>query len=193
MTYIIVDIDETICNWIGGFKKYYYQKTGIKLKGRPDQYSMINWVGVPRADLRKLIIDYNETSEFFGDLEPMFNSEIYLPKLKNEGYKFVAISSCSDSPFTIEQRNKNLDKIFGLGFFENVFITGIDKSKEPYLQKFSPTWFVEDKITNARMGKNLGHNSIVIMQSPSYGHMSNNPDLIWVHGWKEIYEIIHNI
>jgi len=84
----------------------------------------------------------------------------------------------------------NLKKLFGATAFEKfVFLdTGEDKDQalEPY--RNSGFWWIEDKITNAETGLELGLKPMLM----EHGHNMDydNAAIPRVKNWREIYSII---
>jgi uncharacterized HAD superfamily protein len=84
----------------------------------------------------------------------------------------------------------NLKKLFGETAFEKfVFLdTGADKDEalEPY--RNSGYFWIEDKITNAQVGSELGLKSLLM----EHGHNMdfNDAAIPRVRNWKEIYNLI---
>jgi hypothetical protein len=84
----------------------------------------------------------------------------------------------------------NLRKLFGKTAFEKfVYLdTGADKDAalEPY--RGTGCYWIEDKITNAQVGRDLGLKSLLM----EHGHNMDytDPEIPRVRNWREIYEII---
>ena len=102
---------------------------------------------------------------------------------------FHAITSLSLNRHAVRLREQNLAKLFGNTAFEKVICldTGADKDEalEPY--RGSGCWWVEDKVTNADLGIDMGLRSILV----EHGHnMNYKGEAALVKNWKEIYNLI---
>jgi hypothetical protein len=84
----------------------------------------------------------------------------------------------------------NLCKLFGKTAFEKFIIleTGADKDEALAPYKDKGYYWIEDKITNAVVGHELGLKSLLV----EHGHNMDyeHPEIPRVKSWKEIYEII---
>jgi|TARA_B110000977_G_scaffold140022_1_gene177757 FMN phosphatase YigB (HAD superfamily) len=177
MNTILIDCDGVILDWEDGFHTYMqslgYFKNNITgfLESQYDlDYSVI------RTHIRK----FNQ-SNCIEDLPTIDNSTYYMQELKKQNYKFVCITSLSLNKSIQKRRLKNLEKLLGKDFFEDVIFLDTYQPKDNVLKNYANTgyWWIEDNITNAIVGKSLGLQSILFR--------NNAEGLASVSTWKELY------
>jgi hypothetical protein len=87
-----------------------------------------------------------------------------------------------------ELRRQNLQKLFGETVFEKFVYcdTGADKDEilEPYIG--SGLLWIEDKVENAKLGLELGLDSILI----EHGHNMLTTGIPLMKDWKDVYEYV---
>ena len=115
----------------------------------------------------------------------------YIKKLhEKHGYRFHAITSLSRDRNAQELRKMNLRKLFGETTFEKFVFLDTGAAKDQVLEKYRDTglWWVEDKITNAVAGTEVGLKSILV----EHGHNMDfdHPEIPRVKNWQEIYQLI---
>jgi FMN phosphatase YigB (HAD superfamily) len=189
---ILSDIDEVLLDWGGHFETW-YNKT-YPLFGGPtpngnlqDHHDIEEWLNCSIEVTRKLIEQFNQCKDHFPYIEAYPEAVKYVNKLSQEGYKFVAITACSTDSWTHDMRRQNLEKYFP-GVFDTVHCSGLGKPKTEYLQRYKPTWWVDDKVKHAEEGGRLGHKSFLVTQHYNVGATLKYSKR--VSGWKDIYECI---
>ena len=187
---ILVDADGVLLDWEYAFDVYLQQHGFNKVPGGNLKYDIGKRYGIEYDQGRKLIKIFNESAHI-GFLPPLRDAMYYVKRLHEEhGYVFHAITSLSQDINACELRKMNLQKLFGKTAFERfVFLdTGADKDAalEPY--RDTGYYWIEDKIQNAQVGRDLGLRSLLM----EHGHNMdyNDPEIPRVKNWKEIYEII---
>jgi hypothetical protein len=187
---ILVDADGVLLDWEYAFDVYLQQHGFNKVPGGNLKYDIGKRYGIEYDQGRKLIKIFNESAHI-GFLPPLRDAMYYVKRLHEEhGYVFHAITSLSQDINACELRKMNLQKLFGKTAFERfVFLdTGADKDEalEPY--RDSGYYWIEDKIVNAQVGRDLGLKSLLM----EHGHNMDytDPEIPRVRNWREIYEII---
>jgi len=187
---ILVDCDGVILDWEYAFDVYMQQHGFNKVEGGGLKYSIGARYNITNEQGHRLIKIFNESAHI-GFLPPLRDAMYYVKRLHEEhGYVFHAITSLSKDPNACELRRMNLQKLFGKTAFERfVFLdTGADKDAalEPY--RGTGYYWVEDKITNAQVGRDLGLKSLLM----EHGHNMDytDPEIPRVRNWREIYEIV---
>ena len=187
---LLVDCDGVILDWEYAFDVYMQQHGFSKVEGGALKYNIGARYNITSEQGHKLIKIFNESAHI-GFLPPLRDAMYYVKRLHEEhGYVFHAITSLSKDPNACELRKMNLQKLFGKTAFEKfVFLdTGADKdfALEPY--RNSGHYWIEDKITNCRVGNQMGLKSLLM----EHGHNMdyNDPEIPRVKNWREIYEII---
>ena len=187
---ILTDADGVLLDWEYAFDVYMRQHGFNKQEGSQFKYDIGKRYGIDREQGKRLIKIFNESAHM-GFLPALRDSMYYVKRLHEEhGYVFHCITSLSKDENACELRRMNLKKLFGATAFEKfVFLdTGADKDEalEPY--RGSGLWWIEDKITNAEVGTELGLNSLLM----EHGHNMDydSPAIPRVKNWKEVYERI---
>jgi FMN phosphatase YigB (HAD superfamily) len=187
---ILVDADGVLLDWEYAFDVYLQQHGFNKVSGGNLKYDIGKRYGIDKDQGCKLIKIFNESAHI-GFLPPLRDAMYYVKRLHEEhGFQFHAITSLSRDNNACELRKMNLQKLFGKTAFEKfVFLdTGADKDAalEPY--RDTGCYWIEDKITNAQVGRDLGLRSLLM----EHGHNLeyDDPEIPRVRNWREIYEII---
>lgn len=183
---LLLDVDDVLLNWYSGFERY-MRHLGYESNGSVD-WDLSKRFDTSKKEMEKIIKTFNKRWEF-GTLDPLPNAQKVMKKLSKDGWRFVAISSCSTDLATIALRRTNLYWCYG-DIFDAVHCLNLGESKESHLADYNPTWWIEDKFENAVAGLKFGHKSI-LLNYPTNKDM-HHPDLIRCDGWKNIYDIIKN-
>jgi FMN phosphatase YigB (HAD superfamily) len=187
---ILTDSDGVLLDWEYAFDVYMTQHGFNKQPGGNLKYNIGTRYGIDHEQGKKLIKIFNESAHI-GFLPPLRDAMYYVKRLHEEhGYVFHCITSLSRDENAQELRRMNLKKLFGSTAFEKfVFLdTGADKDEalEPY--RDSGLFWIEDKIQNCQVGRDLGLKSLLV----EHGHNMDyeDPAIPRVRNWKEIYNII---
>lgn len=186
---ILVDADGVLLNWEFGFSIWMGEHGHQKQPGYQFEYDISKQYGIDKDTGKKLIKTFNESAAI-GFLPPLRDAIHYVRRLHEEhGYVFHCITSLSLDRNAQRLRRMNLEKLFGDTVFEEIVCLDTGADKDVALEKYrgSECYWVEDKIQNAIVGKNLGLNSILV----EHGHnMDYEGDIPVVKNWREIYDII---
>jgi hypothetical protein len=187
---ILTDADGVLLDWEYAFDVYMTQHGFNKQPGGNLKYNIGTRYGIDLEQGKRLIKIFNESAHM-GFLPPLRDAMYYVKRLHEEhGYVFHCITSLSRDENACELRRMNLKKLFGSTAFEKfVFLdTGADKDEalEPY--RGSGLYWLEDKIQNCQVGRDLGLRSLLM----EHGHNMDYEDaaIPRVRNWKEIYNII---
>lgn len=183
---ILVDCDGVLLDWEYAFD-YWMCRHGYAVE-KEGVYEMDVKYNMPKKEMKRLIRMFNESAAI-RKLPPLRDAMKYVKKLHEEhGYVFHAITSLSDDQYAQHLRTKNLRELFGDTAFEKyVYLdTGADKDEELAVYKDTECYWVEDKPENARVGKNLGLDAILM----AHTFNADVNDIPRVKNWKEIYNII---
>lgn len=187
---ILTDADGVLLDWEYAFDVYMRQHGFNKQEGSQYKYNIGKRYGIDPEQGKRLIKIFNESAHM-GFLPALRDSMYYVKRLHEEhGYVFHCITSLSKDDNACELRKMNLQKLFGATAFEKfVFLdTGADKDEalEPY--RGSGLWWIEDKITNAEVGAELGLKSLLMEHGHNMDYTSET--IPRVKNWKEVYERI---
>ena len=187
---ILVDCDGVLLDWEYAFDVYLQTHGFQRQPGGELKYNIGLRYGIDPEQGRRLIRIFNESAHI-GFLPPLRDAMYYVKRLHEEhGYVFHCITSLSASTDAQELRRMNLRKLFGKTAFEEfVFLdTGADKDQalEPY--RDSGLYWIEDKITNCQVGRDLGLRALLM----EHGHNMTyeDPDIPRVKNWRDIYQRI---
>ena len=182
---ILTDCDGVLLDWEYHFYKWVFETHGLEQKA--SLYSVAKALEIPWKDGAKLIQEFNK-SEMMRSLSPLRDAVKYVRKLHEEhGYLFHVITSQTDDQLGQAYRKENLINVFG-DVFDGFTILKTGQNKDKVLAKWEGTecFWIEDKVSNLKMGNDVGLEGILI------SHSWNNDcdDERKVKSWKEIYNII---
>lgn len=185
---ILTDCDGVLLDWEYAFDAW-MRRHGYTLV-REDVYDMAVRYNMPKAEMKRLIRMFNESASI-RKIPPLRDAIKYVKKLHEEhGFVFHAITSLSNDQYAQHLRTKNLIEMFGPTVFEKyVYLdTGADKDEALAEYKDTGCFWVEDKVSNAIVGNDLGLSSILM----THGHSEDfeHNDITKVSSWKEIYELV---
>jgi len=169
----------------------YLQQHGFnRVEGGQFKYDIGKRYGIDHEQGRKLIKIFNESAAI-GFLPPLRDAMYYIKRLHEEhGYVFHAITSLSLDPNAQELRRMNLNKLFGKTAFEEIICLDTGADKDDALEPYRDTghYWIEDKIVNCQVGRDLGLRSLLM----EHGHNMDyeDPAIPRVKNWREIYNII---
>jgi FMN phosphatase YigB (HAD superfamily) len=182
---ILTDCDGVLLDWEYHFYKWVFETHGLEQK--QSIYSVAKALNIPWKDGAKLIQTFNK-SEMMRSLSPLRDAVKYVRKLHEEhGYLFHVITSQTDDQLGQAYRKENLRNVFG-DVFDGFTILKTGQNKDKVLMKWEGTecFWIEDKVSNIKMGNDAGLEGILI------AHNWNDDcyDETKVKTWKEIYNII---
>ena len=190
---ILTDVDEVILQWQGSFFNWVRCHTDLKFTEDLSQLvNMEQFLGCSYETARDLIHEFNN-SEHFANLLPCQHAPEYLTKLYEKGYRFMAISACSNTQRIYSMRWQNIQQ-----YFPDMFIglhcvggEGSHADKYHYLNLYKSAIWVEDQYKHAVAGLAAGHTTFLI----NYPHNMefNHPQIIRVTNWADIYDYIKEL
>ena len=135
----------------------------------------------------ELVYEFN-TSSYMIDVPPFRDAISGIGKLKENGFRFIAITSVGGDYNTERLRKINLEDHFGKNTFIDVICIDGDKRKylEPY--KDSGLFWLEDLEKNAKLGLELGLKPLLM--DHQYNKTCNIDGIIRVNNWTDICNII---
>jgi len=189
---ILTDADGVILDWEYAFSVWMEQHGFKTVEDSQFKYDIGKRYGIEKEQAKKLIKMFNESAHM-GFLPPLRDAMFYVKRLHEEhGYQFHCITSMSSDENAQELRKMNLRKLFGETAFTKFIILETGADKDEVLEKYRDKgyWWIEDKITNAEAGHNVGLKSLIM----EHGHNMDfdHPEIPRVKNWKEIYEKIVN-
>ena len=187
---ILTDADGVLLDWEYAFSVWMEQHGFQKQEDHQFKYDIGKRYGIDKDQAKKLIKMFNESAHM-GFLPPLRDAMFYVKRLHEEhGYVFHCITSMSADENAQELRKMNLCKLFGKTAFTKFIILDTGADKDEVLEKYRDKgyWWIEDKITNAVVGQELGLKSLLV----EHGHNMDfeHPEIPRVKNWHEIYDII---
>lgn len=183
---ILVDCDGVLLDWVYAFDCW-MESHGHK-KVDESVYDISVAYGLEKAVGKQLVRTFNESAAI-GFLPPLRDAVYYMKQLHEKGgYVFHCITSLSLDPHAAKLREKNLQKLFGENLFDRFVFLDCGADKDEALMEYHGTecYWVEDKEENARVGIDVGLNSILIAHESNAGVT----DIPRFAKWKEVYNHI---
>lgn len=195
MKTILVDVDGVLLKWINAFHRHMTTLGHESIENHREVYFLEDRYSMTTEEII-LIIEAFNSSEAMLDLPPFKDSLKYIRKLKDDGFDFIATTSMGTDKSSHAYRRENLNNVFGEDAFSEVHCLPLMKSKLPVLSRWknSNAFWIEDSVTNAKEGAQIGLRSILI-EAP-YNTLDGEVQGVTVvsqtNPWKEIYHIITN-
>ena len=193
---ILVDVDGVVLQWGWAFGAY------IKDEGLvPDDhlvrpaYKVETILNITRDEATILIAKFHR-SDHFKNLTPYKDAAVFVKRLAQEGYKFIAISAALQGGNIVQDNKIYSNRLVNLntaypGVFDKLHLVQMRASKHEYLSMYENAFWVEDTLSNAITGLQCGHKSIFINRAEDPRRQGTHPDVINVSGWDEIYDYVH--
>jgi len=189
---ILTDADGVLLDWEWAFDVWMQEHGFKRQEGSQFVYSIGKRYGIDMEQGKKLIKIFNESAHM-GFLPALRDAQHYVKRLHEEhGYVFHCITSLSKDRNAQKLRKMNMRKLFGETAFDKFIILDTGADKDEVLEQYRGTgcWWIEDKITNAVAGHNVGLKPLLM----EHGHNMDfeHAEIPRVQSWKDIYEIIVN-
>ena len=189
---ILTDCDGVLLNWEWAYCVWMTQKGYIEIENGNQEYNIAKRFNIGESEGRALVKQFNESATM-GFLPALRDSIYYVKRLHEEhGYDFHCITSMSLDPNAKKLRQMNLDKMFGPTAFPVLECLDTGADNDEFLDEhYADTgyYWIEDKMTNAIAGLNVGLKPILI----EHGWNMNDSVPVGmkkVIKWKELYEYI---
>lgn len=188
---ILTDADGVLCRWNTGFNKFMASNGILELPDTDTEYSIAIRYGITPQHAFALIKEFNE-GPYIAELEPFADSVNYISRLADKGFRFIVVTSLSDSPHAKYHRSKNLQNIFGNVFDEiNCLEMGINKTNELSRWKDSGYFWIEDHTQQAEAGHSVGLKPVLINHPHNAFYKTELfPSVSFEKPWEEIYRMI---
>lgn len=184
---ILTDCDGVILNWESQFHSWMNAR-GYNIT-KNSVYEIHDTYGIAQHRAEKCIEEFNTSAYIIG--LPAFRDALSgVATLKERGYRFIAITSVGDNPYTEILRKINLENLFGKDTFLEVHCLSESKGKKSTLDKFNNSGlpWIEDLPKNAKLGADLGLNTFLI--DHPYNQYFEDDRITRVQNWKHICEIL---
>jgi hypothetical protein len=188
---ILTDADGVLLNWNEGFNDFMTSK-GYEMNPEfGDSYLLSDRYGITPHQAHEFVRFFNE-SPMVENLHPFADSVKYVNKFADLGFRFIVVTSLSDSPWAKHYRTKNLIDIFGPVFEEIVCLKmGISKYNELCRWDQTGYFWIEDHTRQAEAGYEAGLKPVLI-DHPYNSHFQTDlfPRVSYDKPWEEIYEMV---
>lgn len=184
---ILTDCDGVILNWESQFHLWMSDR-GYNIT-KNSVYEIHDTYDIAQDRAIQCIEEFNTSAYIVG--LPSFRDAISgVARLKEHGYKFIAITSVGDNPYTDLLRKINLENIFGSETFLEIHCLSEAQGKRSTLEKFKNSGlpWVEDLPKNAKLGSELGLNTFLI--DHPYNQYFEDETITRVQNWEHICEIL---
>lgn len=174
---IIVDCDDTLVDYLKGFREFYNKNYEGNLDGYPSYYDCSDWIKKDGAELFKIFKEFNESSDEFSKLEPIDNVDA-LREIYKCGIKIIVLTKCGTDKFTVDARRVNLLMAYG-DIFEDIIHLDYTVSKKETLvalqEKYDILFFIDDSYQNALDGLSVGVKTLVFERTHNKKHKYVSP------------------
>lgn len=189
---ILTDADGVLVNWGKAFDQFMIDRGYTQLPNTDHEYGMDVRFGVDHQTAHRLIDEFNN-SEQIAHLEEFADSKKYIGKLVELGFRFIVVTSISNSQNASKNRTQNLESIFGK-IFDEIHCIGMGESKSYILEKHwggSDLFWIEDHPRQALSGHEAGLKTVLI-DHPHNCHFQTDlfPRVSYHEPWKEIYSLV---
>ena len=184
---VLTDCDGVLLNWEYAFDCWLEERGYKRL--RTDVYDIHERYGITKQEGKGLIKIFNECAAI-GFLPPQRDAMYYVRRMYEEhGIRFRVITSLSTDPYAKKLRARNLQKLFGDAIEKVICLgTGDDKDEALAPYKDSGMFWLEDKVENAIVGRDLGLKAILMEHHHNMDDSEH--DIPLAKDWKTIYEMI---
>lgn len=190
---ILTDVDDVLLDWSGRFKTYVESK-GFTIDMNDEHSHIGHRFGVHDDYVEDLINEFVLGDEI-KSLDPIGDSQHFIPLLKEKGFEFMALTSISDESHVADNRMENLERIYGEHTFSLLTCLPTNSDKFEALTHFYQLFgkdiicWIDDKYKNVTDGYDIGiKDNILYHQSYNAGYKNNN--IKRMNNWKEIYQYV---
>jgi hypothetical protein len=186
--YLLTDVDGVLLDWTTAFAEY-MRSLGFKVPNTPPPtYKLCEWLGMTDAEILKHIHDFNESAAF--SRVPAFDDAVSMLSFMAVRFKIVAISCCSESQFSRDNRVKNLKDKFG-DIFADIVLLPLRVSKTEVLSKYPKgSIWVEDRFGYAKEGLELGMKTYLLSRPYNLGY--GKPGITHCNSWFDVLTCVNN-
>lgn len=188
---ILSDCDGVLVNWSASFSKFMTSRGHPPVPNTDHEYSLAIRHNISVLETNALIKEFNEGS-WIAELDAFADSVKYVKALADKGFRFIVVTSISESPVAFHNRSVNLKALFGDVFDEiNCIATGA--SKAHILMNWADTeyFWIEDHMRQAEAGHEAGLKTVLISH-PYNSHYKTDlfPTVSFETPWEEIYNLV---
>jgi hypothetical protein len=185
-TPLLLDVDGVLLNWNAGFKTWMAQRGHIEIC--TIEYDMAKRYGMTDQKILELIEEFNRSAAV-AFLFSMPGSVLVISHLRELGYEPVCITSFGGDMYSQIQRQNLLNHLFQVDSI-NIHILDTAADKRAVLSKWKDTgyFWVEDKLSNALLGHELGLKAILLRSDHTIDYVSD--EIFVADSWWQIHQYI---
>ena len=178
---ILTDIDGVCLYWEKHFHNWMIARGYNVINA--NTYDIHESYNCSKDRAEQLVYEFN-TSSYMIDVPPYKDAISGIGKLKENGYRFIAITSVGGDYNTDRLRKINLEDHFGKNTFIEVHC--IEGNKQAHLEPYrgSGMYWIEDLGKNALLGANMGLNTFLL--DHPYNQDCSHERITRVNNWAEI-------
>lgn len=182
---ILTDCDGVLLNWEWMFQEWMKNRGYTLVQEYRHLYGMHDRFNITKEEKQELVRVFNDSAAI-AYVPPLRDAVRYVTKLHEEGYRFHVITSLSTDPFAFKARRDNLHRFFG-DIFEEIVCLDCGADKDEALAKYegSNLMWVEDKVANAEVGKELGLESVLIAHE--FNNNEQGLEFQRYQTWQDLY------
>lgn len=188
---ILTDVDGVLVDWNNAFSSFMAERGHSLLPGGETAYSLSDRHGISVKEAARFVKEFNE-SDRISNLKDFADAKMYIQKLYQNGFKFIAITSLSNNPVVYNNRSSNLLNLFG-NVFDEINCIAQGASKVEILGRWKDTgyFWIEDHKSNAEAGHAVGLKPILINHPYNNNYSADLfPKVSYDTPWKDIYLMI---
>jgi FMN phosphatase YigB (HAD superfamily) len=188
---ILTDADGVLVRWNEGFDRFMAAQGFPRIPDTEHEYNISARHGVSSVQAHEFVMEFNQSSAI-ADLDAFADSQEYVIRLANQGFRFIVVTSISDHPEALRNRTTNLKSLFG-DVFEEINCIEMGASKANILRRWSDTgyFWIEDHMRQAEAGHEVGLKPVLINHAYNTHYQTDLfPKVSYETPWKEIHDMV---
>ena len=188
---ILTDADGVLMDWNSAFAAYMANLGLPQLPNTDTEYSISARHGISVKHAMARVKEFNE-GPYIRTLKPFADAQEYVKKLADLGFRFIVVTSISNTPSAKYHRIENAKDLFG-DVFDEINCIELGASKASILMNWADTgyFWIEDHMRQAEAGHEAGLKTVLI-NHPYNTHYKTDlfPIVSNKTPWKEIYDMV---
>jgi len=190
---ILTDVDGVLLDWTSSFEAWLKETQNIHVEYSTDEtlYDLGQRYGFSQDQITRLIERFN-SSAWIGFIKPYKDAVKVVGEFKTNNWHFEAITSSHHDHWASELRRQNLERWFEKAIRRTRCLP-TQAPKDDVLKEYEGTgfWWIEDKPENCETGLKYGLRPILM--SHPFNEQYNNPEVVRVQNWAEIFKIVTKV
>ena len=190
---LLADVDGVLLDWTSAFEAWLKESQNIDVTNTTDEtlYDLAQRYGLGRDQINRLIERFN-SSAWIGFIKPYKDAVKVVAELKTNNWHIECITSSHHDYWASELRRKNLEHWFP-HTIRRVRCLPTQSPKDEVLKEYEGTgfWWIEDKPENCEAGLRVGLRPILM--SHPFNENYDNPEVVRVQNWQDIFDIVTKV